>query len=84
MTAENDVPERNRHDEAWGGPNPARCDDIVWWETTGMCGGCGDSDCHEGPCGAVGSWHTLLVCDRCPHREAQGLVSVIPPGQGQS
>lgn len=81
-TAENDVPQRNRHDERWAGPNPATCDDRVWWEATGMCGGCGESDCHEGPCGEIGSWHTLLICDRCPHRVRQGLVRVIPPVSG--
>lgn len=66
---------RNGYDEQWGGPNPSTCDDRVWWEATGMCGGCGDDGCHEGPCGAVESWHYLLVCDRCPTRVAQGLVT---------
>lgn len=78
-TPENDVAPRNQHSDAWAGPNPATCDDVVWWEATGMCGGCGEADCHDGPCGAAKTWHALLVCDRCKHREAQGLIRVTPP-----
>ena len=75
-----DAEARNLPSEAWGdGPDPARCDDLVWWETTGMCGGCGGDDCHEGPCGeqplnaAWFGWYRL-ICDRCQYRKDQGLV----------
>jgi hypothetical protein len=70
---------RNLPEEAWGGPNPSRCDDLVWWELTGMCGGCGDDDCHDGPCGESyvhAGWFgwERLVCDKCQYRKDQGLV----------
>lgn len=70
---------RNRHDETWGGPNPATCDDRVWWEISGMCGGCGSEDCHDGPCGEVESWFDRLTCDRCPDRRAQGIPTPAHP-----
>lgn len=63
VTAEELDALRQQHDD-----DPLRfaseVDDIGWWIVTGMCGGCGCTDCHEGPCGHDGNG----LCDRCPDR----------------
>lgn len=66
----------NAHSEEWGGgPHAGTCDDLVWWLATGMCGGCGSEDCHDGPCVDVPTrWLMHRVCTHCEHRMAQGIV----------
>lgn len=36
--------------EAEDGSAASTVDDIGWWVISGMCGSCGCSDCHDGPC----------------------------------
>jgi hypothetical protein len=41
--------------------------DPEWYDATESCGGCGNTDCHPGPC--VGDY-----CRLCPQRKATGQV----------
>jgi hypothetical protein len=44
--------------------------DRYWHRLTGMCGGCGRADCHDGPCVGNASGY----CTTCPTRRATGEV----------
>lgn len=46
--------------------------DPYWHELTGMCGGCGRQDCHEGKCPTVPGH--IGYCTTCPTRRATGEV----------
>lgn len=50
--------------------------DQEWSVETGMCGGCGNTDCHDGPC-AEG------LCRRCPDRIGEGWWD-RPPHRGMA
>lgn len=69
--------DRNDFDQKWQSPNPATCDDAVWYQFTGLCGGCGDDNCHEGPCSQRECVDPMygyerLLCDKCQYRHDQG------------
>jgi hypothetical protein len=74
------IARRNAFEDQWAGPNPATCDDLRWWEETGMCGGCGEETCHVGPCSEAPGIDPMygykrLLCDLCEYRQAQGWWS---------
>lgn len=70
--------DRNDYDPQWAGPNPSTCDDLTWFDYTGMCGGCGEDSCHPGqPCGTKVAMDPMYgymrqLCDRCELRQDQG------------
>lgn len=46
--------------------------DPYWWELTGMCGGCGRAECHDGKCPTIP--HHIGYCTTCPTRKETGEV----------
>lgn len=47
-----------------------RATDPTWYEATGMCGGCGNATCHDGPCPGNRNGY----CTTCPTRRETGEV----------
>ena len=59
------------HDEPDWGYLVTHATDTYWWLLTGMCGGCGRSDCHQLPCP---SRPGVGFCLTCPTRRETGEV----------
>lgn len=48
----------------------AHATDPYWHQLTGMCGGCGNADCHDGQC----PHNAAGYCMACPTRRETGEV----------